>query len=248
MKIENYNIRDFNLVVEKDFKESIADFAKVPHDDVQVLSVKQGSVIIDFKVNFKFAYGTGGDDTSTTDDEVERFSSSSSSELKESTEGVDANNTNKGKYPPHLTINRSQEAFTNSLRVEQPSVIFKNAKTWIMQNSKLSLLALEDLQEISIQAWRNDIDSAFINVTVTDIRDGDNSTHDIHIYEAHHHQENATKTPSFTDRLEKFYEANEANIQKVGFAAAAALFLLLVYCVWKRLRRRAVTRAQRSSK
>ena len=103
--------------MEKDFKESIADFAKVPHDDVQVLSVKQGSVIIDFKVNFKFAYGTGGDDTSTTDDEVERFSSSSSSELKESTEGVDANNTNKGKYPPHLTINRSQEAFTNSLRV-----------------------------------------------------------------------------------------------------------------------------------
>ena len=48
--------------MEKDFKESIADFAKVPHGDVQVLSVKQGSVIIDFKVNFKFVYGTKCDD------------------------------------------------------------------------------------------------------------------------------------------------------------------------------------------
>ena len=201
-------------------------------------------------MNFKFAYGDGRQDDDIPrrrDDEVERFSSSSSSELKESTEGFDANNTNKGKYPPHLTINRSQEAFTNSLRVEQPSVIFKNAKTWIMQNSKLSLLAIEDLQEISIQAWQNDIDSAFTNVTVTDIRDGDNSTHDIHIYEAHHHQETRQKRRCLPTARE-LLRSQRSQHQKAGFVAAAAFFLLLVYCVWKRLRRRAVTRAQRSSK
>ena len=80
MKIENYNISHFNLEVEKDFKESIADFAKVPFDDVHILSIKQGSIIIDFKVNFMFAYGNE-DNTSITNiiDENEEENSSSSS-------------------------------------------------------------------------------------------------------------------------------------------------------------------------
>ena len=52
MRIENYDIEDFNLIVEKDFEQTIAYFANVPLADVQVLSVKQGSIIIDFKVNF----------------------------------------------------------------------------------------------------------------------------------------------------------------------------------------------------
>ena len=151
--------------MEKDFKESIADFAKVPFDDVHILGIKQGSVIIDFKVNFKSAYGDENDASTTDDNKNEENSSSSSSSsssgLKESAENtdnnIDNNNNNnndeiKSEYPPHLTINKSQEAFTNALRVEQPSVIFKNAKTRIMQNSKVSLLALEDLQENSIQA------------------------------------------------------------------------------------------------
>ena len=42
--------------------------------------------------------------------------------------------------------------------------------------------------------------------------------------------------------VESFYEANEENVKKAGFAAAVALFLLLVYCVWKRLRRRRIGR------
>ena len=50
------------------------------------------------------------------------------------------------------------------------------------------------------------------------------------------------KTPSFVEHVESFYEANEENVQKAGFAAAVALFLLLVYCVWKRLRRRRIGR------
>ena len=70
-----------------------------------------------------------------------------------------------------------------------------------MQNSKVSLLALEDLQENSIQAWRNDIESAFINVTVTDIIDDENDYNNttlIHEEEEHQQENNATKkTPSF---------------------------------------------------
>ena len=247
--------------MEKDFKESIADFAKVPFDDVHILGIKQGSVIIDFKVNFKSAYGDENDASTTDDNKNEENSSSSSSSsssgLKESAENIDNNIDNnnnnnnnnndeiKSEYPPHLTINKSQEAFTNALRVEQPSVIFKNAKTRIMQNSKVSLLALEDLQENSIQAWRNDIESAFINVTVTDIIDENdyNNTTLIHEEEEHQQENNATKkTPSFVEHVESFYEANEENVQKAGFAAAVALFLLLVYCVWKRLRRRRIGR------
>ena len=50
------------------------------------------------------------------------------------------------------------------------------------------------------------------------------------------------KTPSFVEHVESFYEANEENVKKAGFAAAVALFLLLVYCVWKRLRRRRIGR------
>ena len=245
--------------MEKDFKESIADFAKVPFDDVHILGIKQGSVIIDFKVNFKSAYGDENDASTTDDNKNEENSSSSSSSsssgLKESAENIDNNIDNnnnnnddddKSEYPPHLTINKSQEAFTNALRVEQPSVIFKNAKTRIMQNSKVSLLALEDLQENSIQAWRNDIESAFINVTVTDIIDDENDYNNntlIHEEEEHQQENNATKkTPSFVEHVESFYEANEENVQKAGFAATVALFLLLVYCVWKRLRRRRIGR------
>ena len=244
--------------MEKDFKESIADFAKVPFDDVHILGIKQGSVIIDFKVNFKSAYGDENDASTTDDNKNEENSSSSSSSsssgLKESAENIDNNIDNnndndndeiKSKYPPHLTINKSQEAFTNALRVEQPSVIFKNAKTRIMQNSKVSLLALEDLQENSIQAWRNDIESAFINVTVTDIIDENDYNNNTLIHEEEEHQQenNATKKPpSFVEHVESFYEANEENVQKAGFAAAVALFLLLVYCVWKRLRRRRIGR------
>ena len=244
--------------MEKDFKESIADFAKVPFDDVHILGIKQGSVIIDFKVNFKSAYGDENDASTTDDNKNEENSSSSSSSsssgLKESAENIDNNIDNnnnnndeiKSEYPPHLTINKSQEAFTNALRVEQPSVIFKNAKTRIMQNSKVSLLALEDLQENSIQAWRNDIESAFINVSVTDIIDDENDYNNntlIHEEEEHQQENNATKkTPSFVEHVESFYEANEENVQKAGFAAAVALFLLLVYCVWKRLRRRRIGR------
>ena len=115
-----------------------------------------------------------------------------------------------------------------------------------MQNSKVSLLALEDLQENSIQAWRNDIESAFINVTVTDIIDDENDYNNttlIHEEEEHQQENNATKKPpSFVEHVESFYEANEENVQKAGFAAAVALFLLLVYCVWKRLRRRRIGR------
>ena len=246
--------------MEKDFKESIADFAKVPFDDVHILGIKQGSVIIDFKVNFKSAYGDENDASTTDDDKNEENSSSSSSSsssgLKESAENIDNNIDNnnnnnnnndeiKSEYPPHLTINKSQEAFTNALRVEQPSVIFKNAKTRIMQNSKVSLLALEDLQENSIQAWHNDIESAFINVTVTDIIDENDYNNNTLIHEEEEHQQenNATKkTPSFVEHVESFYEANEENVQKAGFAAAVALLLLLVYCVWKRLRRRRIGR------
>lgn len=244
--------------MEKDFKESIADFAKVPFDDVHILGIKQGSVIIDFKVNFKSAYGDENDASTTDENKNEENSSSSSSSsssgLKESAENIDNNIDNnnnnnndeiKSEYPPHLTINKSQEAFTNALRVEQPSVIFKNAKTRIMQNSKVSLLALEDLQENSIQAWRNDIESAFIDVTVTDIIDENDYNNNTLIHEEEEHQQenNATKKPpSFVEHVESFYEANEENVQKAGFAAAVALFLLLVYCVWKRLRRRRIGR------
>ena len=213
--------------------------------------------IIDFKVNFKSAYGDENDASTTDDNKNEENSSSSSSSsssgLKGSAENIDNNIDNnnnnndeiKSEYPPHLTINKSQEAFTNALRVEQPSVIFKNAKTRIMQNSKVSLLALEDLQENSIQAWRNDIESAFINVTVTDIIDDENDyNNNTLIHEEEEHQENnaTKKTPSFVEHVESFYEANEENVKKAGFAAAVALFLLLVYCFWKRLRRRRIGR------
>ena len=204
--------------MEKDFKESIADFAKVPFDDVHILGIKQGSVIIDFKVNFKSAYGDENDASTPDDNKNEENSSSSSSSsssgLKESAENIDNNIDNnndndndeiKSKYPPHLTINKSQEAFTNALRVEQPSVIFKNAKTRIMQNSKVSLLALEDLQENSIQAWRNDIESAFIDVTVTDIIDENdyNSNTLIHEEEEHQQENNATKKTAFVRRTRR---------------------------------------------
>ena len=65
----------------------------------------------------------------------------------------------------------------------------------------------------------------------------------IHEEEEHQQENNATKkTPSFVEHVESFYEANEENVQKAGFAAAVALFLLLVYCVWKRLRRRRIGR------
>lgn len=237
--------------MEKDFKESIADFAKVPFDDVHILSIKQGSIIIDFKVNFKFAYGNE-DNTSMTNviDESEEgnsssFSSSSSGQ-KESTESIDNDNTNEGKsdnYPPHLTINKSQEAFTNALRIEHPSIIFKNAKTRIMKKSQVSLVALEDLQENFIQAWRNDDESAFINVNVTDLIDenGYYNTNNITLIDKEEHQQenNSTKrTPSLIEQIESFYKVNEANVKKAGFAAVVALFLLLVYYVWKRLRRR----------
>jgi hypothetical protein len=250
MKIENYDISHFNLEVEKDFKESIADFAKVPFDDVHILSIKQGSIIIDFKVNFKFAYGNE-DNTSITNvidenEEENSSSSSSSSGLKESTESIDNDNTNEEKsdnYPPHLTINKSQEAFTNALRIEHPSIIFKNAKTRIMKKSQVSLVALEDLQENFIQAWRNDDESAFINVNVTDLigENGYYNTNNITLIDEEEHQQenNSTKrTPSLVNQIESFYKVNEANVKKAGFAAVVALFLLLVYCVWKRLRRR----------
>ena len=84
--------------MEKDFKESIADFAKVPFDDVHILGIKQGSVIIDFKVNFKSAYGDENDASTTDDNKNEENSSSSSSSsssgLKESAENIDNNNNN----------------------------------------------------------------------------------------------------------------------------------------------------------
>ena len=65
--------------------------------------------------------------------------------------------------------------------------------------------------------------------------DDDNNTL---IHEEEEHQENnaTKKTPSFVEHVESFYEANEENVKKAGFAAAVALILLLVYCVWKRLR------------
>ena len=66
MRIENYDIEDFNLIVEKDFEQTIAYFANVPLADVQVLSVKQGSIIIDFKVNFANANDDDVDDESTS--------------------------------------------------------------------------------------------------------------------------------------------------------------------------------------
>jgi hypothetical protein len=224
VRIENYDIEDFNLIVEKDFEQTIAYFANVPLADVQVLSVKQGSIIIDFKVNFANANDDDVDDEST------------SMKVGEG-EATDDDNNVGNEYPPDLVINKKQEAFTNALRDESADVLFRNASTKLLLNSVVALVALEDLQENSIQTWRvasSNETETFTNINVTQLNNSSSSS-------STNSSTNSTETTqeSLGGKIESFYEANESNVQKAGGAAAIAIFVTSAYCCWRRLKSRA---------